>query len=188
MNRRQALQNTGWLAGTALVLPAGLFSGCAEKDYLGKIFLRSEMDLIDEVGETILPETADAPGAKAAQVGQFLDTYVAECLPTEEQQLLKNGLIQLEESSREQMGKPFKKLTADQRHHFLVQLDEQSHSPQTPPIAEGQEPYFPLLKNLIVFSYFTSQVGAEQALRYVRVPGRFEGNFEFQPGDRAWAL
>jgi hypothetical protein len=35
--------------------------------------------------------------------------------------------------------------------------------------------------------YFTSEIGAKQALRYLPVPGRFEGCIPYKKGDKAFA-
>lgn len=47
--------------------------------------------------------------------------------------------------------------------------------------------YFSLMKQLTLLGYFTSEVGATQALRYVPVPGKYEGCISYKKGDRAWA-
>ena len=44
------------------------------------------------------------------------------------------------------------------------------------------------LKNLVLLSYFTSKDGATKALRYLPIPGKFEGNHPIQQGDKTWAL
>jgi len=36
--------------------------------------------------------------------------------------------------------------------------------------------------------YFTSEVGMTKGLRFVKVPGRFDGEFPYQKGDKAWAI
>jgi len=183
MKRREALSTISLAAGAAVLLPAGLFSSCQEEDYKGKFFIQSTIELINEIGETILPETSDSPGAKAAKAGNFLDSYVSVCLAPTQQELLKNGLTTFSESCKEKMGKTFIRLSPNERHQYLVQLDESSKKENN-----TDQKYFPQLKSLILFAYFTSQEGAEKALRYLPIPGRFEGNHSFSKGDKAWAL
>jgi hypothetical protein len=43
------------------------------------------------------------------------------------------------------------------------------------------------MKQLTMLGYFTSEVGSTQALRYVPVPGKYEGCIPYKKGDRAWA-
>ena len=47
--------------------------------------------------------------------------------------------------------------------------------------------FFTLLKSTILFGYFTSEIGATQALRYVPIPGHQTGELPYN-GERAWAL
>jgi hypothetical protein len=42
------------------------------------------------------------------------------------------------------------------------------------------------MKDLTLWGYFTSEIGATQALRFVEIPGRYEGCIPFAKGDRAW--
>ena len=44
-----------------------------------------------------------------------------------------------------------------------------------------------MMKELTLLGFFTSEVGATKALRYVAVPTKFEGCVEYKKGDRAWA-
>jgi hypothetical protein len=47
--------------------------------------------------------------------------------------------------------------------------------------------YFRMMKELALLGYFTSEVGATQALRYVESPGRYDPCVPYKPGDRDWA-
>jgi len=44
-----------------------------------------------------------------------------------------------------------------------------------------------MMKELTLLGYFTSEVGATKALRYIAVPGRYDGNVPYKKGDKAWA-
>jgi hypothetical protein len=44
-----------------------------------------------------------------------------------------------------------------------------------------------MLKELTLLGFFTSEVGATQALRYLPVPGKYDGNVPYKKGDKAWA-
>ena len=52
---------------------------------------------------------------------------------------------------------------------------------------KGELHYFTLLKQLSLFTFFTSQVGGTEALRYVAVPGKYDGDLPYKKGDKAWA-
>lgn len=47
-------------------------------------FSSEEMNLLDEIGETILPETSKSPGAKAAKIADFMRKIVRDCYSSEE--------------------------------------------------------------------------------------------------------
>lgn len=47
--------------------------------------------------------------------------------------------------------------------------------------------YFRMMKELALLGYFTSEIGATQALRYVESPGRYDPCLPYQPGERSWA-
>ena len=44
-----------------------------------------------------------------------------------------------------------------------------------------------MMKELTLTGFFTSEVGATKAVRYVAVPGRYEGSIPYKKGDKAWA-
>ncbi|MGI8842269.1 MAG: gluconate 2-dehydrogenase subunit 3 family protein [Gemmatimonadaceae bacterium] len=47
--------------------------------------------------------------------------------------------------------------------------------------------YFRMMKELALLGYFTSEIGATQALRYVESPGRYDPCVPYTPGEKAWA-
>ena len=49
-------------------------------------------------------------------------------------------------------------------------------------------PFFNRMKELTVTGYFTSEIGATEALAYLPIPGRFDGDVPLEPGQKAWAI
>jgi hypothetical protein len=47
--------------------------------------------------------------------------------------------------------------------------------------------YFRMMKELTLLGYFTSEVGATKALRYIETPGHYDGCMPYKKGDKAWA-
>jgi len=45
-----------------------------------------------------------------------------------------------------------------------------------------------MLKALTLLGYFTSEIGCTQAMRYLPVPGKYDGDYPYRQGDKAWAL
>ena len=98
------------------------------------------------------------------------------------------GLTRFKELCQERYGKSFSRLDSDGQKAFL--MDQVKYAQQRDQSLRAGEPrhFFSYLKNLVLFSYFTSEVGASQALRYVPIPGRYVGDYPFQEGDKAWAI
>jgi hypothetical protein len=75
----------------------------------------------------------------------------------------------------------------EERHQLLVELDAEQKAFQEKKKAEELPHYFRLMKELTLWGFFTSEVGATKALRYVAVPGKYEGCVDYKKGDKAWA-
>jgi len=52
----------------------------------------------------------------------------------------------------------------------------------------ADKPFFLQMKGLTVTGYFTSEIGATQALDYLPIPGRFDGSWPMPKGQKSWAL
>ena len=185
MNRRELLKLISAATGTAMIGSTGVLAGCASKEETTPSLSFSEQDvaLLDEVAETILPRT-DTPGAKDAEVGAFMKVFVTDCYTPDEQAIFHSGIEQLDAAAREEFGKGFMALDGEQRTGFIRALDKDAKAVA----AAGKTPhYFTMMKQLTLFGFFTSEVGAKEALRYIAIPGRYEGCAPYEEGDRAWA-
>ena len=185
---RRALVLTG--AGT-LISTSTLLTACAtnmqrEQAVELTTFTQSQIQWLDEVAETILPET-DTPGAKAAQVGGFIAIMVADTYSPDKQQLFYDGMQSLEAECERELGVGFMTATPSQRLTMLERLDmeQKKHTDNKTP--EATSHYFRVFKELTVVGYFTSEIGYKQALRYVESPGRYDPCVEYKAGERAWA-
>lgn len=54
-------------------------------------------------------------------------------------------------------------------------------------VEEFPNHFFTMLKQLTLTGFFTSEVGMTKALRYVKIPGKYDGNFPYKKGDRAFS-
>jgi len=108
IDRREAIRRvTALLGGIALVGGTSLVAAC-ERAQRGVgaagagagagTFSAQDVALLDEVAETILPETK-TPGAKAAHVGAFMALMVTDTYEDREQQIFRAGMRQLEQAS-----------------------------------------------------------------------------------------
>jgi len=183
MKRRKALLLTTSIMGSTIIGSNLFLSGCTPKVKDKKLFSDSDVFLLDEVGETILPETNRSPGAKAAKIGLFMVTIVSDCYDEKEQAIFKKGIDTLQRMANNTYSKGFLELDQRQRHELLVLLDNKTK------LLTEDEPqhFFSMMKQLTIWGYFTSEPGATKALRYIPVPGDFKGCIPYNKGDKAWA-
>ena len=194
ITRREAiLRVSSMLGGVALVGQSAMLAGDAaqpaeesESAPSNTLFSQNEIELLDEVAETILPETS-TPGARAAGVGPFIAMMVTDTYYEKDQQIFRDGLKSLQDQCLRSYGAHFQNVTAAERLTLVERLDaEQHHYMQT---REGEMPahYFRMLKELTLLGYFTSEIGYTQAMRYAETPGRFELCTPYTPGEKSWA-
>jgi hypothetical protein len=186
MNRREALSSVALLLGGTIIGSQAFLSGCKSSTDAGTSFSATDISFLDEVAETILPATG-TPGAKAAKVGEFMTVIVKDCYEEADQKIFMEGMKKLDEASKKKNSKTFMESSPEQRHDLLVDLDKEAKEYQKAKKKEDPNHYFRMMKELTLWGYFTSEVGAKQALRYVAVPGKFEGCIDYKKGDKAWA-
>lgn len=188
MDRRKALKQVSWiLGGTVIGSSIFLEYGCnTGKVEVAGFFDKQTLDLLAEISETILPQTA-TPGAKEAKVADFMDIMVRDCYTKEDQLIFREGLKTLEASCKDAIGKGYMESNADERTKFLTVLDKQQNEYMAAKKEEEPSHYFRMMKELTLLGFFTSEVGSTKALRYIETPGSYDGNLPYKKGDRAWA-
>lgn len=204
MERREAVRNMALLlGGTISATTLGvLFDSCSPSQKNNKeLFSKDQEGLITEISDTIIPKTT-SPGAKEAGVGAFVAMMINECYDEDAQSTFVKGLEDVEELSDDKFGKPFVKLAADQRYVVLreiadktVKLKEEDKKKADEAKQKNQEApekkkvhFFQLIRELTLLGYFTSEIGATQALAYLPVPGKYEGCTDLTDGQKTWAL
>lgn len=190
MQRREALQKVAVLLG-GTIIGGNLFlqTGCKPADKnVNKLFKQSDIDLLNEVADTILPTTASSPGAKAAKVGDFMAVMVLDCYDEKNQKIFTEGIQKLDAECKKQIGKSFMDADVQQRTSFLTALDKEQSAYSKNKKKEEDAHYFRQMKELTLLGYFSSEIGCTQALRYVESPGKYEGCVPYKKGDKAWAV
>lgn len=207
MTRREVIQRvTALMGGAALaggdLLEAFSFDTAARHEAMAQgagAFTAADIALLDEIAETILPETS-TPGAKAAKTGAFMALMVTDAYTEPAQRVFRDGMRELDEACRRAHNASFMTASPAQRLALLEALDREqktamdarASAPRSrAPAAEsaGDEPahYFRLMKELALLGYFTSEIGYTRAMRYLETPGRFDPCAPHAPGDRTWA-
>lgn len=201
MNRREAISRVAILLGATVIGGDFFLSGC--RNQAANFTLdEGQIALLNEVGETILPQTAASAGAKSANVGEFMQLMVRDCYSPAEQDTFLSGIDKLNAFSKQHMSKEFLKCSASERHDLLVKLDQEakeykkqndllkqqelekekaSQAGGKPNYIKKEIPdhYFAMMKQLTLVGYFTSETGYK-AQQYVSVPGRYDGDVRHQ--------
>jgi hypothetical protein len=209
MERREAVKYISILLGGAVIGADAFLTGCKTKTGNAQEWSADDIAYLNEIGETILPRTA-TPGAKDANVGQFMTVMVNDCYEESDQKAFREGMDKLNDAASKKYGNNFMKISPQQRHDLLVQLDAEAKQYQGKVSAfnakedqkEREETakgnlkyvrqhmsphYFNMMKQLTMLGYFTSEVGMTKALRYNPVPGRYDGCVPYKKGDKLWA-
>ena len=210
MDRRELLKMIALVTGGVVIGGEVFLSGCTTAGKADAGFTATNITLLDEVGETIIPAT-NTPGAKAAQVGEFMKVMVTDCYTEKQQAVFMKGITTLEEACKKMHDKKFMDCTPQQRHDLLVSLEKEAiafdkkrdeeekpkreiHEQTNAKLAwkeqkefEGSPShYYTMMKQLTLWGYFSSKPGATLALRNVPVPGKYDGAFPYKKGDKAF--
>ena len=203
MTRRDAVARVALLMGGTVIGAEFILTGCSPSasDKAGagqdsknpgqvtnnfKALNPEQTAYLTEVAGTILPATK-TPGAQAANVGPFMAVMVHDCYTPADQQIFLDGMGKLEAASEKMNSKGFIKSTPAERTALLTALDKEQKEYTKTKKLEDPNHYFRMMKELSMLGFFTSEIGATQALRYVAVPGKYDGNVPYKKGDRAWA-
>lgn len=166
MKRRDALKTAGLIAGGALLSSSGILRasrlGRAQSP---RVLSDEDQALAEEIADTLLPTTAGSPGAKAAATGAAMNLILSDCYTPADQRAFTEGLARFRD-------KNFFALSRADRETFVRSV--------------GREAWFQPVRDLALGAYFSSEIGMTQALRYVRIPGKYVGCMPLEPGQPAW--
>jgi hypothetical protein len=185
MDRRELLKTIAVLTGASVVGAEFFLTGCTTKTSNG-ILSNSMLSLLDEVGETIIPAT-NTPGAKAAQIANFMNAIVSDCYTKEEQTVFLKGVSQLDEAANKTFKQTFLNCTANQKHDLLVSLEKEAKTYNDTKPKDSPSHYYTMMKQLTLWGFFSSETGMTETLRHVPIPGKYQGDLPYVKGDKAWA-
>jgi len=134
INRREAIRRVSALLGVVAFAGGGRLVEAignptasapipSTSGPIGK-FSTADIAFLDEIAETILPETT-TPGAKAARVGAFMARMVTDCYDSREQAVFRDGMRKLDAVMQAASKASFMQATAAQRMAVLKELDRE---------------------------------------------------------------
>jgi len=142
---------------------------CQDQDspMFNEVLSKKDVKMINEIGDIIIPVT-DTPGAKEAGVGEFIAVVVQDCYTDEEKKRFKETLASINKMSNQDFMHDFIDCKKEERIDLIKKLDE-----------ENKE--FKSMKDLIVSSYLSSEIGMTGFFRYYPVPGKYDGCISERP-------
>jgi len=204
MDRREAIMRVAALTGLTLSAPllTGLLTSCDTKtntnqtEKVTRVISGKHKTMVEEIAERIIP-TTDTPGAKEAKVPEFILLTLADCYSMADQDRFFQGLDALDAQAKKSYNNSFLDLKSQEQTSLLQQAektakDEARKKKDDAAKLEGKkaepEPgFFQMMKELTVVGYFSSEIGATQALSYVHVPGSYNSCTDLQPNQKTWA-
>lgn len=180
MTRKEALYRVALLLGGTIISPQIFLTSCNRSGVVENDDVT--VKTLNEIAGTVIPKT-DTPSAKDANVAPVALAILFDCYSEEHQKLFKNGLKAIDQMATKNYGNVFTEISEINQQAVIkkVDLEERTNRDSVNPH------YFKLMRELIVLSYFTSEIGCSQALRYLAIPGKFVGDYPYKKGDRAWA-
>jgi len=174
MKRREALRNSflvgcGLSAGTITAIMTGCKETTTVAEEAASFLDSSTLSLLGEIVETIIP-TTDTPGAKEAGVHNFINESLNH-FTEEEQGMFSQVMKGLADGG-------FMTESSEERERLLLGLDD----------VEGDVKPYELLRGLVCQGYFTSEIGATQALAHLPIPGEWVPCIDLSEVGKQWAL
>jgi hypothetical protein len=132
--------------------------------YLPQFFKPDEFKTVELLTELIIP-TDEQPGAKEAQVGNYIDFVVfssREFAPSLQREWI-DGLGLLERESQKQFGKAFRTASEAERVALLTEMSSPDRDPKARHEGYG---FFRLVKEMTVEGFYTSKIGLIDVLDF----------------------
>lgn len=177
LDRRTLMQGALALAG---VVGAGVATPAfAEVAAAGRYFTPARRAMLEQLSAAVIPQT-DTPGAKEAGVPDFIDGLAANWASPDTRAMFDGALDAADAWSTEKAGQGLAALSPADLDTVVAAYDADA-------FARGDWPYR-RLKDLIVTSYYASEAGATQELRYELAPGVWEASIPADADTRCWAV
>ena len=147
-------------------------------------FTAADVALLDEIAETILPETS-TPGAKAAKTGAFMALMVTDVYTERERQVFREGLRKWTRRAARRTACRSCRPSPAQRLSLVEALDREqkrrwknarpsgalARARARRQAATSRAHYFRMMKELTLLGYFTSRSAARRRCDTSNPPG-----------------
>ena len=191
MKRRKALKNISLYISGTLVVPTSsiMLNSCSnpskELDWIPKNLNNDEAFLLTEIANTIIP-TSEYPGAIAVGVPYEVESYVFNVYEEENISKFRDGINKFDNflnNNPSKFSKSFYKSNLSEKTEMLNSIQKNEDS--------LIRKIYMTLKSLVITSYFRSEVGATQVLKYNGpsiLLGKYRGCIPFEEVGKTWAI
>ena len=191
MKRREAFKNISLFLSGTLVLPTSsiFLNSCSSPDkelnWIPKYLNNDEAFLLNELSNTIIPNS-EFPGALVVGVPSEIESYIFNVLEENNINEFRDGLKDLDNYLNNNISKSSKSYY----NSSLLEKTNILNTIQKNKDSEIRKAYMSI-KYLVVTSYFRSEVGATQVLKYNGpsiVLGEYKGCIPFEEVRKTWAI
>lgn len=126
-----------------------------------RFFSADELELLDEIAETIIPADARSGGARLAGVARILDERIAESRDPAWRKSWRDDLAEIDRLSRLSFGKRYVRATPEQRNEIMQRISRNEADPQEP-----GEYAFGTIKWSVADVYYRTRIGIHDDLEY----------------------
>ncbi|HPF47017.1 MAG: gluconate 2-dehydrogenase subunit 3 family protein [Alphaproteobacteria bacterium] len=191
LSRRDILERMAVVSGGAISL--SIISACdngisvpENTDNLNlKVLTKEQFDLVGDIADMIIPET-DTPGAKAVNVHFLIDELAANWMLADEKDRFLNDLTVLDERIKRLYGNNFSNLDENGKKAVLDQLGSEMLIAEDH--IDSNKHIYQQLRELTIFGYYTSEVGATEELAFDPLPGDYHGCIPFSDVGKTWSV
>ncbi|WP_100611450.1 gluconate 2-dehydrogenase subunit 3 family protein [Confluentibacter lentus] len=197
MDRRKAIQRTGQLAVTTLLMPSmlSLFQSCQKEnrlDWQPEFLKEEEAKTISALVDLILPRT-ETPGALDVKVDVFIDKVIAQTYDAAEQENIRKEIAGFNADCEKTFGNIFIDLNKADQTKILQEAETTSGkiNPGVWGTSIGEQKpvgFYRSMKSMAIWAYFTSEEIGEKVLNYDPVPGIYDPCKPLSEIGNRWSL
>ncbi len=202
MNRREFMQCATLIVTGASASQLGFALSEEQSQYLASApnyihtavsyFNAEQRAIVTAIADVIIPRD-ETPGAVDAGVPRYIELMVSDWFSDDERAIFDAGLKDLQTRVPLELGRPFVELEKDQQEQILEKLESAAGDSSWYEFGNvlrafiSDAPFICQIKELTVWGFFTSEVGATQVLRHDPMPMEFDGDYPLSPDDSTWS-
>lgn len=168
------------LGGNALSVAMAYQNNPKSWQSAGRLLSQGQMHLLRDICQIVIPKT-DTAGAADVDTHGFIDNQLVRCHPRWQQTQVVDLLVRIDAAANKRFAQAFTQVSQQQQLALLTSIEEADQE-----FGHDDSEHFAFLKQLIVFGYFTTEVGATKELAYLPVPGGFKGSIPYSSIGKSW--